>query len=118
LIEDGKILLERLDKQDVPVEAAVWAYQPDRETWTLVVVTDVAKQPGPLEAYTRIQTAMTGLDLDLALDDILVMSPDSHSFAEFRRAMEGVARLALARGGSSAKGLSFDDAYFYRWPGE
>ena len=116
LIEDGKTLLDRLDKQNVPVKAAVWVYEPDRMTWRLVIVTDVANQPGPLEAYLQIQRAMAGLNLELALDDITVMSPASHNFAEFRRRMEGVAHLALARGGSSAKGVSFDDAYFYRWP--
>jgi hypothetical protein len=116
LIDDGRTLLDQLDINQVPVRAAVWAYQSDKMAWKLVIVTDAAHQPGPLGAYMQIQKAMMGFSFELQLGDIIVMSPNSRAFQDFRRTMEGVARRALATGGRSRKNVSFEDAYIYRWP--
>ncbi|MFY9907329.1 MAG: hypothetical protein WAM43_20445 [Terriglobales bacterium] len=115
LIEDGAKLLERLDKIGFPIQAAVWFYDPEKMSWKLVVVSSVAGDPGPLEAFMRIQVAMNGPDLSLSLDDIIVMSPASRKFEEFKRTMEGVARGALLSPRVSPEGVVFDDAYVYRW---
>lgn len=114
LIEDGARLLEQLDKNRFPIRAAAWFYDPEKMSWKLVIVTSVAGNPGPLEAYMQIQLAMNGQGLSLSLDDIIVMSPSSRKFEEFKRTMEGVARGALLNR-VSPEGVVFDDAYVYRW---
>ena len=115
LIEDGVKLLKKLDGSGVPVTAAAWFYDPDRSAWQLVIVTSVASEPGPLEAYMQIQAAMTGLDLSFALSDISVMSPRSGKFEEFKRTIEGAAGSARIKPKSPSEGTAFDDAYIYRW---
>lgn len=116
MIEDGAKLLQRLDERGIPVRAGVWFEDPERMSWKLILVTSVASDPGPLEAYMRIQQAMSGLDLNIALDDIVVMSPNSRKFEDFKRTMEGVAKGALLHPKGSSGGVAFDDAYLYRCP--
>ena len=116
MIEDGAKLLQRLDERDVPVHAAAWFDDPEKMAWKLVIVSPLAGKPGPLEAYMQIQQAMSGLDLNIALDDIVVMSPNSRKFEDFKRTMEGVAKGALLHPKGSSEGVAFDDAYLYRWP--
>jgi hypothetical protein len=115
LIEDGATLLKRLDDRGVPVRAAVWFYDPDRSSWKLIIVTSAANNPGELDAYRQIQMAMAGLELSLALDDIIVMSPKSRKFEEFKRTIEGAAGGAQVRPKDPLRGIVFDDAYIYRW---
>jgi hypothetical protein len=115
MIEDGARLLRKLDERGIPVSAAAWFDDPDQSAWKLVVVTSVASNPGPLEAYMQIQFAMNGLDLNISLDDITVMSPYSRKFEAFRRTMEGAAKGALLHPTNSSEGVAFDDAYVYRW---
>jgi hypothetical protein len=115
LVDDGAQLLQALDAQRFPVSAALWFYPQESMRWKLVIVSDVASAPGPLEAYTQIQKAMVGLNLDLALDDIMVMSPTSKNFPNFRRTIEGVAKVALLNRKPYSEGVAFEDAYVYRW---
>jgi len=115
MIDDGVNLLKALDGRGVPVSAAAWFYDPDQAAWKLVIVTTVATNPGPLEAYMQIQYAMSGLALSFALDDIMVMSPSSRRFEEFRRMMEGGARGEFLHPKTPSVGVAFDDAYVYRW---
>lgn len=115
LIDDGDKLLKDLLSRSVPVRAAVWFNDPEKEAWKLVVVTPVASNPGPLEAYMQIQAAMSRSKLSFALDDVVVMSPESAKFEEFRRTLEGVARIPLLDPKGSQQNTAFDDAYIYRW---
>jgi hypothetical protein len=115
MIEDGLKLLDRLDERSIPVHAAAWFDDPEKMAWKLVIVSSEASNPGPLEAYMKIQQAMVGLDLNIALDDIVVMSPNSRKFEDFKRTMEGVAKGTFLRPKGSSEGVAFDDAYIYRW---
>jgi hypothetical protein len=117
MIEEGAELLKKLDECDVPVRAAAWYEDPEKTAWKLVVVTPAASNPGPLEAYMQIQRAMAGLSLNISLDDIIVMSPSSRKFEDFRRTLEGVTKGALLHP-KGPSGVAFDDAYVYRWPDE
>lgn len=116
LIDDGAFLLETLEGRHFPISAALWFYHEESTTWKLVIVSDVANTSGPGEAYLRIQQAMAGLDLDLALDDIMIMSPQSKTFKDLRRRIEGVANVASLIRKTFPKGISFGDAHVYRWP--
>ena len=115
MIEDGAKLLKRLDERGIPVRAAAWFDDPEKMAWKLVIVSSEASNPGTLEAYMKIQQAMTGLDLNIALDDIVVMSPASRKFEDFKRKMEGVAKGESLHPRRLSEGTAFDDAYIYRW---
>jgi hypothetical protein len=115
MIEDGRELLKALDDRGVPVRAAAWFDDPEKAAWKLVIVTPVAANPGPLEAYMKIQHAMADMNITIALDDITVMNPSSRKFEEFKRTMEGVDPGALLHPKNPSEGVTFDDAYVYRW---
>ncbi len=115
MIEDGARLIKKLDDVNIDVQAAAWFDNPEKMAWKLVIVTSVASNPGPLEAYMQIQHAMNGLNLNIALDDIVVMSPNSRKFEDFKRTMEGVAKGESLHPKGSSEGVAFDDAYIYRW---
>jgi len=115
MIDDGAELLRRLDAKGIPVRAASWYEDLDRTGWKLVIVTSIASNPGPGEAYMQIQQAMAGSKLHISLDDIAVMSPTSQKYQQFKRTMEGVARGAILHPKDPSDGVAFDDAYVYRW---
>jgi len=115
MIEDGAKLLRQLDERGLPVSAAAWYKDPEKQSWKLVLVTSAAASPGPLEAYLQIQFAMNGLPLSFALDDVTVMSPTSRKFEEFRRIMEGATGGQFLQPQSPSSGVALYDAYVYRW---
>jgi hypothetical protein len=115
MIEDGAKLLKKLDDLNIDVRAAAWFDDPEKMAWKLVIVSSAANNPGPLEAYMQIQRAMNGLGLNIALDDVVVMSPNSRKFEDFRRTLEGVAKGAFLNPKGSSEGVALDDAYVYRW---
>jgi hypothetical protein len=116
LIEDGGKLLQELDRRDFPVTAAFWYDSPERLAWNLHIVSEVAHAPGPLEAYMRIQQALAGLKgVSLSLDDIVVLSPQSTSFRDLRRTIEGVSQMSASGKRVNLEGVPLEDAYIYRW---
>jgi hypothetical protein len=115
MIDDGAQLLHKLDASGIPVIAALWYDDPEKLAWKLVIVTAAASNPGPLEAYIQVQTAMNGLEIGISLDEIIVISPSSRKFEDLRRTMEGVTKGAFLHPKKPSQGASFDDAYVYRW---
>jgi hypothetical protein len=68
LIADGAKLLDRLDKQNFPVDAMFWVELPERDYWRLVIASSIVGVHGAKAAYTKIGevlrgTSMAGLDL-------------------------------------------------------
>ena len=115
MIVDGKRLLKALMKKQMPISAAVWFYDPEKSSWKLYIVTPVATQPGPLEAYMRMQPVVSELNGSFALDDIIVLSPTSTRFRQFQREIEGASGMTLLDPKGAPRDISFDDAYIYRW---
>ncbi|MBZ5563562.1 MAG: hypothetical protein LAP13_14225 [Acidobacteriia bacterium] len=116
LIEDGDRLLRELDRRHFPISAAFWYDSPDRLAWNLYIVSEVADAPGPLEAYMRIQQAMSGLKgVSLSLDDIVILSPHSTAFRDLRRTIEGVSQMSASGKKVSLEGVALEDCYIYRW---
>ena len=113
-IEDGRKLLEQLDAERFPVSAAFWFFLPERETWSLVIVSPIADTKGPHYGYTRIQRALGKAEApSLALDDITLVGKQDPKFIELRivvgtpwpESLEGRARPLR----------HLEDSYVYRW---
>jgi hypothetical protein len=116
LIEDGDRLLKELDRRQFPISAAFWYDSPERLTWKLYLVSEIAHQPGPLEGYIRIQQAMADLgEASFSLDDIVVLSPSSSAFRDLRKTIEGVSQMSISRKRVNLEGMDLGDAYVYRW---
>jgi hypothetical protein len=116
LIEDGERLLQELDRRHFPITAAFWYDSPERLAWNLYIVSEVAHQPGPLEAYMQIQQAMAALNgLSLSSDDIVVLSPERTQFRNLRKTIEGVSQMSVTGERVSLERVPLQDAYVYRW---
>lgn len=115
LIEDGERLVRKLAQERFPISAALWYHVPERITWKLIIATQLADQTGPLDAYRRIGRALTKKS-SIALDDVLVMSPQSRQFQDLRRTIEGAAHVSVSGRALTPQGVLFEDAYVYRWP--
>ena len=115
MIDDGDRLIKGLLSKGIPVRAALWFNDPDMAAWKLFIITPVASQPGPLEAYMQIQPVWSKFALSFGLDDIVVMGPDSTRFKQFQRQIEGASRVSLLDPRGAKRNIAFDDAYIYRW---
>ena len=116
LVEDGGRLLQELERRHFPITAAFWYDSPERDAWNLYIVSEAAQEPGPLEAYMRIQQAMAGLKLtSLSVDDIVVLGPQRSAFRDLRKTIEGVSQMSASGQRVKLEGVPLQDAYVYRW---
>jgi hypothetical protein len=116
-IENGRRLIESLDKAEFPVDAALWLYSPDSDDWRLTIASNLVDRLGPLQTYGRVQTVLTSLPPEsrLALKDISVVSPKSPLIQAFRRAARAAPDGHEFRLRQSAiNGMFVEDAYVYR----
>ena len=113
---EGRKLLEELDRQNFPVEAALWHRLPEYDSERLIIVSARADN-GNLSAYTTIQEALRSLRArSLRLSDVLLMGAHSRRFAELRREIEGVLGFLPREKRPSLDGYVSEDTAIYRWP--
>ena len=78
-IEFGKRLLIDLDRRQVRVDAALWAYDPDSEKYQLVISSEDVDTRGARPVYAKIQEVMDTYPEDdrRRFWDIAVTSPST-----------------------------------------
>src|SRR5690349_3670231 len=81
-LEAGKQLAEALDKDGFNVQAALWLYRPESDSWRLMIASALVDKIGPTESYKRIlaklQSIREKLDPllnELYLNNITIVSP-------------------------------------------
>lgn len=116
-IEEGKRLIEELDKTNFRVQAALWFYLADSDEWRLLIASSFVEKEGPRKSYNFIQTVLAKISppSEISLKDISVLSP-SHDLIK-------LIKLAI-RTGPCISGIRFtrnvinntliEDAYIYR----
>src|SRR5579872_1508241 len=87
--EDGKRLVELLDKNSLDVQAAFWGYQPEADEWQLYISTPLVASEGPLKVYQRLRELLEQQQppLDITPNDISLISPSSTLVREIRKAL-------------------------------
>ena len=113
-IEDGWKLLDALKQKQFPMTAAFWKYLPDAETWRLVIATEKVDDPGPIAAYTKLQTLLNELPNDISEEfsvlNITLLSPKAEQIKQLKEQYQSVPwKKAFIRRIS----LSPDEAYIY-----
>ncbi len=116
-IEEGKRLIEALDKANFQVEAAMWFYLTDSDQWRLFIASPFAEKNGPKNAYSFIQSVMSKLSepLGITLKDISVLSPKHHLISLLRVALRtgpGISGVRFTR--NVINNTLIEDAYIYR----
>lgn len=114
-VENGRRILDRLNREGWNVTAAFWFHSEEEGRWKLVIVSPDVSDKGPRLLYTMIQTMLSELAKDpkdpveFALDQIMLVSPFS---LLYKRVKQG-AGLRVVVGGPLREGLN-EDAYVYQ----
>jgi hypothetical protein len=111
-IEDGRRILEELEKRQLRIAAAFWFHYEDEDDWKLVVVSPDVSDKGPKSLYTMVSMLLYDLandpdkPLQFPLDRIMLVSPYSLLYKMVKqRVGPGV--------GPVREGLTLD-AYIYK----
>lgn len=116
-IDGGKLLIEALDREKVPVSSAYWLYEPESERYRLCLATELYDRLGPLEAYRAIQRVLDKVPEESKplLIDINVVSPSDNitqSLAIAIKTGQGISSIRFSR--SNIGGIFIEDALIYR----
>lgn len=116
-INEGKLLIKELDKEQFPVKSALWYYYADLDSWKLLIASPKLEEDGPIKIYKNFQRILEKMDLKyVTLNDISVIT-SSHSLIQLLSS-------AVSIGEKSISGIRFtantinntyiEDAYIYR----
>lgn len=116
-IQEGKRLIEALDKADFQAEAAMWFYLTDSDEWRLLIASPFVEKNGPKKAYSFIQSVLAQLSpsSEIPLKDISVLSPKDQLISLLRTAIRtgpGISGIRFTR--NVINNRLIEDAYIYR----
>ena len=118
LIEAGAEITRRLDAADLTVQASLWLYLPESNTWRLVVASPEVKKNGPKKVYKKVQTVLSKIPNDhpkVPLSNISVVEPADPLISLLRlgvRTAPGISGARFSNG--SINGQFIEDTYIYR----
>jgi hypothetical protein len=113
-IEDGRRVLNELEKHHLKMMAGFWFHFEDEDDWKLVVVSPDVSDKGPKSLYTMVSTLLYDLandpqkPLQFPLDRIRLVSPYSLLYKMVKQRVG-------PRTGTVREGLTLD-AYIYKMP--
>lgn len=116
-IKVGKELIQRLDRSQFPMDAALWLFMPEVERWRLMIASRLVDSKGPKETYREIQKVLSQWSgaSKLSLSEITVVSPKDSLIKVLRKAEKTGPTLTGTRMSRSAiDGVYIEDAYIYR----
>lgn len=116
MISAGKALTEQLDKE-LEVSASLWIYEPDSNTWRLVIASPRVKNYGPKMLYKKIQSVISTMpeDKKISLKDIALVDKDNRLILLLRKAVrteKAISGIRFSR--NTINGSFIEDAYIYR----
>ena len=116
-IEEGKRLIEALDKTDFQVEAAMWFCMTDSEEWRFLIASPFVEKKGSREAYGFIQSVLAKLSppSEVSLKNISVLGPKDRLISILRTAVgirPGISGIRFTQ--NIIDNTLIEDAYIYR----
>jgi len=121
-IEDGRKLVEALDRSNFNLVGALWFYFADSREWRLLLVSPLVDTIGPSGCYRRIQSVLKDMSYDLAtsfgipLSRIAVKSPWDSLIRLLKMAIQtdrrGISKIRFTR--NTINGVFIEDALIYR----
>ncbi|HSD58078.1 MAG TPA: hypothetical protein VLB04_07830 [Methanotrichaceae archaeon] len=111
-INDGRILIGALEKENFVIDTAMWFYSEETDEWKLVIATPLVDEIGPRETYRRIQAILEELpSLSITLTDITALRP-SNSMIKALKSNIGHSR-EISLKGTVFDGILINNAYIY-----
>jgi hypothetical protein len=120
--QEGRRLLEALDRRGFRITAALWLSMPDAPEWRLILATPLMDELGPKEVYTQILASLQSLQppTTISLNDVWVTSPNDGFLGLLRQKVTtgpGISGMEFVR--TTINGILMDGLYLYRLlPGE
>lgn len=117
LIKSGEDLVKQLDASNVLVDAALWFYFPDLETWRLMLSLPEIMKMGPKAAYKEVQKAFSklGEDQPISLADVTITKTDAPILQLLKIAIKTGTDISHIRFSKNAiNGQLIDDVFIYR----
>lgn len=116
-IEEGKKLLEMLDKTNMQITSAFWFYLQDIEEWRLIFATNLLDKEGPKKTYTKLLEIISQdiKEINIPLEAISLISPNDSLNQLFRSAIQtGPGISGIRFSGNVINGSLIKDSYLYR----
>lgn len=114
-ITDGRKLLESLDAYKYPVNAAMWFYDQNSDTWKYIISTSKIDKEGPLKVYQDIQSYIKH-NINIPLKDITVVSPENNLMKILKSAIKtnphAISGIRFSK--NTIDNFFIEDAYIYR----
>jgi hypothetical protein len=115
-IENGKEVIDALDKDGKTPNVALWAKLPDYEDWRLVIASDRLDQSSALSGYEEINAAMKKAGISYRKRPAIYWRPMNKPFIEALRRSFASAKdtYGMRLGGQRFGDQYFEDAFVYR----
>ena len=118
MIKAGASVIAKLDRDNLPVGAALWMYYPEAEVWRLVIGLPKVKSQGPKQAYERVQSTISKIpktERTIGLQNISVVDITDPLLSLLRGAIGtggGISGIRFSR--NTIDGVFVEDSYIYR----
>ena len=115
-IENGKEVVDALDRAGKPPKVALWAKLPEYEDWRLVIASDRLSQSGSLSGYSQINSALEHAGISPRKRPSISLRPMNKPFIKALRQSFGHAAdvYGMRLGGQTFGDQYLEDAFVYR----
>lgn len=117
MIAAGEELMRLLDKLRLDIDAALWLYDPENNSWKFIVASPEVKAKGPKKVYKQVQSALSkivGSREDFSLKDVAVRDSKDSFIQLLRNGFRTVDGQPFRLSHGVIKGVPVGDAYIYR----
>lgn len=117
-IESGKQLIAEIEKAGLSVDAALWHYDAERDSWKLILASKRVRDTDVRDAYRLVWGVLHAHpDLRLDLGDIVVTDTSDDLIKLLRKAVRTGPEISEIRFSRNViDGVYIDDAIIYRMP--
>lgn len=115
-LERGREVIEALERTNVKVSIAIWAYLPEYEDWRLIVSAREFDELGTRDAYRLLHKSLSAAQLQLEeTPPVMILRVSDLFIRELRRIFGKAKSVEGMRLGGQMIGDRFvEDAYAYR----
>ena len=115
-IENGKEVVDALDRDGKNPNVALWAKLPEYEDWRLVIASDHLRQTGSLFAYSQVNSAMERAGIPVSKRPKVYLRPMDKPFIKSLRNIFAQTKdtYGMRLGGQTFGDQYLEDAFVYR----
>jgi hypothetical protein len=115
-IENGKEVIDALDREGKNPNVALWAKLPDYENWRLVIASDRLDQSSSRSGYSEINAALKKAGIPIHRKPSIFLRPMNKPFIQALRQTFASAKdtYGMRLGGQTFGNQYLEDAFVYR----